>query len=72
MNGRFDLTTALEYGRAIEDYGLFWYEEVGDPLDYRLNATLSEHYRGPIATGRPLLPPRRPQPDPLRRYAARP
>ena len=55
VNGRFDLTTALEYGRAIENYGLFWYEEVGDPLDYQLNATLSEHYRGPIATGENLF-----------------
>ena len=51
----FDLDTALEYGRAIDPYGLFWYEEVGDPLDYRLNATLSEHYRGPIATGENLF-----------------
>ena len=55
VNGRFDLWTALEYGRAIEPYGLFWYEEVGDPLDYRLNATLAEHYRGPIATGENLF-----------------
>ena len=55
VNGRFDLQTALDYGRAIEPYGLFWYEEVGDPLDYRLNATLSEHYRGPIATGENLF-----------------
>ncbi|MGW2386788.1 enolase C-terminal domain-like protein, partial [Streptomyces sp. NPDC001658] len=39
VNGRFDLDTALEYGRAIEPYGLFWYEEIGDPLDYHLNAT---------------------------------
>ena len=51
VNGRFDLDTALEYGRALDPYGLFWYEEVGDPLDFRLNATLSEHYSGPIATG---------------------
>ena len=51
VNGRFDLDTALEYGRALDPYGLFWYEEVGDPLDFRLNATLSEHYNGPIATG---------------------
>src|SRR5687768_9616468 len=29
VNGRFDLPTALEYGRAIEHFGLFWYEEVG-------------------------------------------
>ncbi len=55
VNGRFDLDTALAYGRALEPYGLFWYEEVGDPLDYRLNATLSEHYRHPIATGENLF-----------------
>ena len=54
-NGRFDLVTALEYGRAIEPYGLFWYEEAGDPLDYRLNATLAEQYRGPLATGENLF-----------------
>jgi L-alanine-DL-glutamate epimerase-like enolase superfamily enzyme len=55
VNGRFDLRTALEYGRAIEPYGLFWYEEVGDPLDYRLNATLAEHYDGRLATGENLF-----------------
>ncbi|MGC7096786.1 mandelate racemase/muconate lactonizing enzyme family protein [Amycolatopsis lurida] len=55
VNGRFDLTTALAYARAIEPYGLFWYEEIGDPLDYRLNAIVSEHYRGPIATGENLF-----------------
>lgn len=55
VNGKFDLATALEYGRAIEPYGLFWYEEVGDPLDYALNATLSEHYAPPIATGENLF-----------------
>ncbi|MFC3996801.1 mandelate racemase/muconate lactonizing enzyme family protein [Nocardiopsis sediminis] len=55
VNGRFDLTTALDYARAIEPYGLFWYEEIGDPLDYRLNAIVSEQYRGPIATGENLF-----------------
>jgi D(-)-tartrate dehydratase len=55
VNGRFDLNTALEYGRAIEPYNLFWYEEVGDPLDYRLNAILAEQYRGRIATGENLF-----------------
>ncbi|QRP50211.1 mandelate racemase/muconate lactonizing enzyme family protein [Amycolatopsis sp. FDAARGOS 1241] len=55
VNGRFDLATALEYGRAIEPYGLFWYEEIGDPLDYGLNAVISEHYAGPIATGENLF-----------------
>ncbi|KPC84777.1 MULTISPECIES: mandelate racemase/muconate lactonizing enzyme family protein [Streptomyces] len=55
VNGRFDLNTALEYGRAIEPYGLFWYEEIGDPLDYHLNATVAEHYKGSIATGENLF-----------------
>jgi D(-)-tartrate dehydratase len=55
VNGRFDLATALDYGRAIEPYGLFWYEEIGDPLDYRLNAVVAEQYRGPIATGENLF-----------------
>ncbi len=54
-NGRFDLDTALAYGRAMEPYGLFWYEEPGDPLDYQLNAALAEHYRGAIATGENLF-----------------
>ncbi|MFJ4656652.1 mandelate racemase/muconate lactonizing enzyme family protein [Nocardia sp. NPDC088792] len=54
-NGRFDLATALEYGRALEPYGLFWYEEPGDPLDYALHATLSEQYSGPLATGENLF-----------------
>jgi len=55
VNGKFDLDTALEYGRAIDHYGLFWYEEVGDPLDYRLNAVLSENYTHSIATGENLF-----------------
>src|SRR5262245_58792696 len=35
-NGRFDLATALAYSKAMQAYGLFWFEEPGDPLDYRL------------------------------------
>ncbi len=54
-NGRFDLDTALAYGRAMEPYDLIWYEEPGDPLDYQLNAVLAEHYRGAIATGENLF-----------------
>ena len=54
-NGRFDLATALAYGKAIEPYGLFWYEEPGDPLDFQLNAVLAEHYAGALATGENLF-----------------
>jgi len=55
VNGRFNLKEAIEFGEKIEGYNLFWYEEVGDPLDYRLQASLSEHYKNPIATGENLF-----------------
>ncbi len=54
-NGRFDLQTAIEYARALRPYGLFWYEEAGDPLDYALQAELAQHYDGPMATGENLF-----------------
>ncbi|MEU9744923.1 mandelate racemase/muconate lactonizing enzyme family protein [Streptomyces niveus] len=50
-NGRFDLDSALRYGQALEPYGLFWYEEPGDPLDFAQHAVLAERYQGPLATG---------------------
>jgi D(-)-tartrate dehydratase len=54
-NGRFDLATALTYAKAMSDYGLFWFEEPGDPLDFQLNAALGEHYAGALATGENLF-----------------
>ena len=54
-NGRFDLATALAYARALEPYGLRWYEEAGDPLDYALQAELGRHYAGAMATGENLF-----------------
>ena len=54
-NGRFDLETALAYAEALAPYGLRWYEEAGDPLDYRLQATLAERYGPPLATGENLF-----------------
>lgn len=54
-NGRFDLPTAIAYGRAMAQYPLFWYEEAGDPLDYELQAKLGEVYQGPMATGENLF-----------------
>ena len=54
-NGRFDLETALAYGQALEPYGVFWYEEPGDPLDYELHARLSEAYPNSLATGENLF-----------------
>jgi len=54
-NGRFDLDTAIAYGRMLEPFGLLWYEEPGDPLDYALNARLAEVYPGALATGENLF-----------------
>jgi len=54
-NGRFDLETALAYAQALAPYGLRWYEEPGDPLDYELQAKLAPHYPGPMATGENLF-----------------
>ena len=54
-NGCFGLDTALAYAAALEPYGLFWYEEAGDPLDFALQAELSARYAGAIATGENLF-----------------
>jgi len=55
VNGRFDLDTALAFGDAIAPYGLRWYEEPLDPLDYLLHAALATRYAGPLATGENLF-----------------
>jgi len=54
-NGRFDLETGIADARMLRQYPLFWYYEVGDPLDYALQAALSEFYPGPMATGENLF-----------------
>ena len=54
-NGRFDVTTATAYANAMAGYGLRWFEEAGDPLDYDLNRTVVETGLGPVATGENLF-----------------
>jgi L-alanine-DL-glutamate epimerase-like enolase superfamily enzyme len=54
-NGRFDLKTAIAYGKELAQYNLFWYEEAGDPLDYELQAELGNHYENAMATGENLF-----------------
>ena len=54
-NGRFDLETGIAYAKMLRDYPLFWYEEIGDPLDYALQAAISEFYPGSMATGENLF-----------------
>jgi L-alanine-DL-glutamate epimerase-like enolase superfamily enzyme len=54
-NGRFDLQTAMAYAKALTPYGLFWYEEAGDPLDFELQAEVAGYYEGSMATGENLF-----------------
>ncbi len=54
-NGRFDLDTALAYAQAMERYGLGWFEEPVEPLDYRAHAVLCDATDIPIATGENLF-----------------
>jgi L-alanine-DL-glutamate epimerase-like enolase superfamily enzyme len=54
-NGRFDQITAIEYANAMAQYDLFWYEEAGDPLDFQLQAELSDIYPHSMATGENLF-----------------
>lgn len=54
-NGRFDIETALAYGKQMKQYDLFWYEEAGDPLDYHLQSCLAKEYELPLATGENLF-----------------
>lgn len=54
-NGRFDLETAIAYGERMEPYGLRWYEEPGDPLDFGLQAELATRYEPPFATAENLF-----------------
>ncbi|WP_227981956.1 enolase C-terminal domain-like protein [Nocardia spumae] len=54
-NGRFDLSAATDWGTSLSPYGLRWYEEAGDPLDFDLNRQLTDGYPGPVATGENLF-----------------
>lgn len=54
-NGRFDLATALAYTRAMEGYGLGWFEEPVEPLDYLAHAVLCDATDMAVATGENLF-----------------
>ena len=54
-NARFDLATALAYAEALAPYNLRWYEEPGDPMDFKLLAEVAAASSTPIATGENLF-----------------
>ncbi|OBK28361.1 mandelate racemase [Mycobacterium asiaticum] len=54
-NGRFDRPGATDWAAALGGYGLRWYEEPGDPLDFALNQAVTDCYDGAVATGENLF-----------------
>ncbi|MBV9969931.1 MAG: mandelate racemase, partial [Xanthobacteraceae bacterium] len=53
-NGKFAREQALAYARALQPFGLKWFEEPCHPLDYALYAEIAEAYDAPLATGENL------------------
>jgi len=54
-NAAFDRGRALAYARALAPFGLRWFEEPCDPLDYALLAEVAHGYDAPLATGENLF-----------------
>lgn len=54
-NGRFTAETAGRWAAELAAFGLRWFEEPGDPLDFALNAAVIDGYGGPVATGENLF-----------------
>lgn len=54
-NGRLSLAEGLAYARAMEPYGLCWFEEPVDPLDYLAHRVIAEESAIPLATGENLF-----------------
>jgi L-alanine-DL-glutamate epimerase-like enolase superfamily enzyme len=54
-NAKFTRAEALAYAKALAPFGLRWFEEPCDPLDYALLAEIAALYAPPLATGEHLF-----------------
>ena len=54
-NSKFGRTQALTYARGLEPFGLRWFEEPCDPLDFGLLADIATAYGPPLSTGENLF-----------------
>jgi len=54
-NSKFDRTDALAYARGLAPFGLRWFEEPCDPLDFALLAEVAANYAPPLSTGENLF-----------------
>jgi L-alanine-DL-glutamate epimerase-like enolase superfamily enzyme len=54
-NCKFGRADALAYAQALAPYGLRWFEEPCDPLDFALLAEIADRYAAPLASGENLF-----------------
>ena len=54
-NSKFDRNDALAYARGLAPFGLRWFEEPCDPLDFGLLAEIAGVYAPPLSTGENLF-----------------
>ena len=54
-NSKFDRNDALAYARGLAPFGLRWFEEPCDPLDFALLAEIASVYAPPLSTGENLF-----------------
>jgi D(-)-tartrate dehydratase len=54
-NSKFERDEALAYARGLAPYGLRWFEEPCDPLDFALLAEIASAYDAPLSTGENLF-----------------
>jgi D(-)-tartrate dehydratase len=54
-NCKFARADALAYAQALASYGLRWFEEPCDPLDFALLAEIASRYTPPLASGENLF-----------------
>jgi L-alanine-DL-glutamate epimerase-like enolase superfamily enzyme len=54
-NCKFERQAALAYAQALAPYGLRWFEEPCDPLDFALLAEIAGCYAPPLASGENLF-----------------
>ena len=54
-NSKFQREEALAYAKALAPFGLRWFEEPCDPLDFGLLAEIAQTYAPPLSTGENLF-----------------
>src|ERR1700744_2290444 len=54
-NSKFFRNDALAYARGLQPFGLRWFEEPCDPLDFALLAEIASVYDAPLSTGENLF-----------------